>query len=109
MIMDENNNEQEVMEMLEDSFIQTTQEYLQASAQLAEATSLCGDDPIKKDMISFITEDFLKLCARSEGIRVMAQDSYNENREFIISEMKEVTALTLEIAQQVRAKLEPLG
>ena len=107
--MDENNKEQEMMEMLEDDFIQTTQEYLEASAKLADATALCGDDPIKKDMISFITDDFLKMCARSEGIRAMAQNSYNENREFIIAEMKEVTRITLQMAEQVHKKLGSLS
>ena len=35
----------------EESFIQVTQEYLEASAKLAQATALCGDDPIKQDMV----------------------------------------------------------
>tara|TARA_R110000824_G_scaffold292116_1_gene480509 strand:+ start:387 stop:719 length:333 start_codon:yes stop_codon:yes gene_type:complete len=109
MIMDENSKEQEMMEMFENSFIQVTTDYLDASAKLAQATGLCGDDPIKQEMISFIHDDFVKMCARSEGIRLMAEGSYDENREFIIAEMKEVTILNLKMAEQVKKKLANLS
>ena len=108
MIMDENNEEQEMMEMFESGFVQVTTDYLDASAKLAEATALCGDDPIKQEMISFIHDDFVKMCARSEGIRLMAEGDYDENREFIIAEMKEVTKLNLIMTQQIRDKLSSL-
>ena len=35
----------------------------------------------------------------------MAEKSYSENREFIISEMKEVTELNLKMIQQIKDKL----
>ena len=106
--MDENNEEQEMMEMFESGFVQVTTDYLDASAKLAEATALCGDDPIKQEMISFIHDDFVKMCARSEGIRLMTEGSYGENREFIIAEMKEVTKLNMIMTQQIRDKLGSL-
>jgi len=106
--MDENSREQEMMEMFENSFIQVTTDYLDASAKLAEATALCGDDPIKQEMMSFVHEDFVKMCARSEGIRIMTEGAYDENREFIIAEMKEVTKLNMMMAQQIRDKLSSL-
>tara|TARA_R110000824_G_scaffold159837_1_gene334394 strand:+ start:2469 stop:2801 length:333 start_codon:yes stop_codon:yes gene_type:complete len=109
MIMDENNEEQEMMEMFESGFVQVTTDYLDASAKLAEATALCGDDPIKQEMISFIHDDFVKMCARSEGIRLMAEGDYDENREFIIAEMKEVTILNLKMAEQIQKKLGSLS
>ena len=92
----------------EDEFISVTHEYLSASAALAEATSLCEDDPVKQDMIAFIQPDFIKMCARSEGIRLMAEKSYIENRNFILEEMKEVTILNLEMAQKIKHKLTQL-
>ena len=92
----------------EESFIQVTQEYLEASAKLAQATALCGDDPIKQDMIGFILPDFEEMCARSEGVRTLAETAYNDNREFIISEMKEITIINLRIAEQIEKKLAPL-
>ena len=106
--MDESIKEQEMMEMFENSFIQVTTDYLDASAKLAEATALCGDDPIKQEMISFIHDDFIKMCARSEGIRLMAEGAYDENREFIMAEMKEVTKINKTMAQQIRDKLASL-
>ena len=107
--MDESIKEQEMMEMFENCFIQVTTDYLDASAKLAEATALCGDDPIKQEMISFIHDDFVKMCARSEGIRLMAEGAYDENREFIMAEMKEVTALNLKMVEQIKKKLGSLS
>ena len=92
----------------EENFIQVTQEYLEASAKLAQATALCGDDPIKQDMIGFILSDFEEMCARSEGVRTLAETAYNDNREFIISEMKEITIINLRIAEQIEKKLAHL-
>jgi len=106
--MVESSKEQEMMEMFENSFIQITTDYLDASAKLAEATALCGDDPIKQEMISFIHDDFVKMCARSEGIRIMTEGAYSENREFIMVEMKEVTKLNMILTQQIRDKLSSL-
>lgn len=103
--MDDTNNE---LQLLDEDFIQATTDYLNASAQLAEATALCDGDPIKQDMISFITEDFLQMCARSEGIRLMAETSYPESRDFIIAEMKEVTIINLRMVEQIREKLGSL-
>ena len=108
VIMDENNKEQEMMEMFDNSFVQVTTDYLDASAKLAEATALCGDDPIKQEMISFIHDDFVKMCAKSEGIRLMAESAYDESREFIMAEMKEVTELNKTMARQIRDKLAAL-
>ena len=94
---------------LEHEFFTVTQKYLEASAELAEATALCGDDPVKQEMIAFIQPDFLKMCARSEGIGLLAQKSYEENRKFILQEMKAVTNLNLDMARRIKEKLEPLA
>ena len=93
----------------EEKFIQVTQEYLSSSADLAEATALCGDDPIKQDMIAFIKPQFLQMCGRAEGIRLMAIKSYEDNREFILSEMEQVTTQNLEMVRQIREKLGDLN
>jgi len=109
MIMDENKTEDDMMDMFETEFIKVTAEYLEASEALANAAALAGDDPIKQDMVAFIKPEFLKMCARSEGIRLMAEKSYNENREFIMAEMKEVTLLNLKMVEQIKKKLGSLS
>lgn len=92
----------------EQSFIEVTQNYLSSSAELAAATAMCGDDPVKQDMIEFIKPQFIMMCGRAEGIRLMAKKSYEDNREFILEEMKEVTQLNLDMVRQIKEKLEPL-
>jgi len=92
----------------EQSFIETTQDYLSSSAELAEATAMCGDDPVKQEMIEFIHPQFIIMCGRAEGIRLMAEQSYEDNREFILAEMKEVTQLNLDMSRQIKEKLGPL-
>jgi hypothetical protein len=39
----------------------------------------------------------------------MTEGAYDENREFIMVEMKEVTALNLKMAEQVKKKLGSLS
>ena len=106
--MDENRTGDDMMDMVETEFIKITTEYLEASDALANAAGLAGDDPIKQDMVAFIKPEFLKMCARSEGIRLMAEGDYGENREFIMSEMKEVTVLNLKMVEQIKKKLSSL-
>ena len=106
--MDENRTGDDMMDMVETEFIKITTEYLEASDALAHAAGLAGDDPIKQDMVAFIKPEFLKMCARSEGIRLMAEKSYDENREFIMTEMKEVTILNLKMVEQIKKKLSSL-
>lgn len=99
----------EMMEETYDSeFTEITAEYLRASEALANAAGLAASDPIKQDMIAFIQEDFVKMCARSEGIRLMAEQSYVENRDFILSEMKEVTAMNLKMVEQIKNKIKDI-
>tara|TARA_R110000851_G_scaffold198621_2_gene349702 strand:- start:518 stop:850 length:333 start_codon:yes stop_codon:yes gene_type:complete len=109
MIMVGNKIEEDMMEMFETEFVKVTTEYLEASEALAAAAGLAGEDPIKQDMVAFVKPEFLKMCARSEGIRLMAEKSYNENREFIIAEMKEVTILNLKLVEQIKKKLDSLS
>ncbi len=104
-----NKTEKDMMEMFETEFVKVTTEYLEASEALANAAGLAGEDSIKQDMVAFIKPEFLKMCARSEGIRLMAEKSYNENREFIMAEMKEVTALNLKMVEQIKKKLGSLS
>jgi hypothetical protein len=39
----------------------------------------------------------------------MTEGAYDENREFIIAEMKEVTILNLKMAEQIQKKLGSLS
>ena len=89
----------------ENEFYAVMREYLVSSEKLAEAAALCGSDPIKKEMISFIEPQFLKMCGRSEGIKLLVETSFMENKDFILSEMKEVIRLNLEMVEQIENKI----
>jgi len=93
----------------EEDMLNVTTSFLESSEALADAAALCEDDPIKQDMISFIQPHFLKMCAKSEGIRLLAEKSYNDNRNFILQEMKEVTKLNFYMAEEIKKKLEQLA
>ena len=96
------------MDKFEIEFERITQEYLRASEVLAEAAGLAGEDSIKQDMVAFIQPQFIEMCAKAEGIRVLTSQNYEDNKEFILQEMKEVTQLNLDMAQQIKDKLDQL-
>jgi len=105
MIMTDNKENTETIDDLESEFQKITQEYLRASEILAEATGLAGDDPIKQDMVAFIQPQFIEMCAKAEGVRALSIKAYHENKKFILEEMKEITRLNLDMAQQIKTKL----
>lgn len=91
------------------NFLNICQQFVESSRHLRDAASLCDDDPIKQDMISHIIPDFHKMWARSEGIKTLLQkESFSNNREFILEEMKNVIQENLNMAQKIRNKLGPL-
>lgn len=91
------------------AFMQICEAFVNSSLELRNAASLCEDDPIKQDMISFVVPDFNKMWARSEGIKVLLeQKEFSENKEFIIEEMAQVTHQNLEMAKKIRDKLGSL-
>ena len=96
------------MDSFENEFQTVTQEYLRASEVLAEAAGMAENDSIRQDMIAFIQPQFLQMCAKAEGIRVMTAQSYHDNKEFILEEMKVITKLNLDMAQQIKDKLRHL-
>ena len=83
-------------------------EYLRSSEELADAAALCRDDPIKQDMIAFIEPQFNEMCARSEGVRAMVENSFLKTREFILEEMMEITKINREIVRQIKNKIGDL-
>ena len=99
--------------MIEDDgpeFFKVFEEFLKASKELLDAATLCDGDSIKQDMISFVVPEFNKMWARSEGIKVlMEKQNYEENKDFIIEEIKEVTKQNNEIAQKIKDKLGSLN
>ena len=105
MIMEDNKKEDEIFES---KFQKITQEYLRASEILAEATALTENDPIKQEMLTFIQPQFVDMCSKAEGVRLMSVKSYEENKEFILEEMKAITQLNLDMAQQIKEKLGQL-
>ena len=90
------------------NFVFIMDEYIKSGEELADAAALCGDDPIKKDMVAFITPQFDAMCARSEGVRAMLENSFAESREFILIEMVEITKINLDMAEQIRNKIGEL-
>ncbi|SVE31362.1 uncharacterized protein METZ01_LOCUS484216 [marine metagenome] len=94
--------------LIENSFFLIVQEFMESSKELADASQLCDDDPIKQEMISFIHPQFESMWARSEGIKVMISDGFVDNKDFILEEMKEITKQNYEMANTIRTKLGPL-
>jgi len=92
----------------EEEFFFVVQEFLESSYELAEASKLCENDPIKQEMISFIYPQFEQMRSRSEGIRIMLNDGYQENKKFILEEMKKVTKYNYDMAGEIRKKLKKL-
>ena len=91
------------------SFMQVCEGFVQSTVQLRDAAALCGNDPIKQDMIAFVVPEFHKMWARSEGIKVLLEKKeYAENRKFILEEMRAVTEQNLKIAKTISDKLSSL-
>ena len=89
-------------------FLRICEEFVQSSVELRDAAALCEDDPVKQDMVAFITPEFDKLCAKSEGIRPLIENNYLENREFVAEEIKSLTKQNKKIAKSIRDKLSNL-
>lgn len=97
------------MEEIDTEFVELVTEFLESSRDIREAAEMTDGDPIKQEMIKGVTKDFLDVCARSEAIRTLVENSYSENREYILSELKEITRLNREISSEIRKKLAPLA
>ena len=97
------------MEEIDAEFVELVTEFLESSKGIREAAEMTEGDPIKQDMIKGITKDFLDVCARSEALRTLVESSYGENREYILSELREITSLNRSISAQIRKKLAPLA
>jgi hypothetical protein len=82
-----------------------TKEFLESSERLLKAASLTDSDPIKQEMISFTRPDFDKMMARSEAMKILLNEDFQNNKNFILSEMVEITKLSLEIAKKIEDKL----
>lgn len=80
-------------------------EYVESSRKLSQAASLCEGDPVKQEMIAFIQPHFAKNVARSEGLRLLVEQDYDSNRDFILSEMKEITQNNLDMADKIIQKI----
>ena len=90
------------------SFVNICEAFVESSDELRKAAMLC-DDPIKREMISFVAPEFEKMWARSEGIKILLEkENYSKNKEFILEEMKSVTKQNLEMAKKIRDKLGSL-
>ena len=97
-----------MIEQFDNEFFFITSEFVESSRALADAAALCNDDPIKQDMISYINDDFTAVQARSEGIKLLVEKGYSENKSFIIQEMKKVIECNYEMAKKIKNSLEGL-
>jgi len=93
---------------LDEEFIRVMEKYIESSIVMRDAASLCNDDPIRQDMIAFVYPEFELARARHEGIMSLAMNSYSDNREFILEEMKRVAEQNFKIAEQISNKLKEL-
>lgn len=84
-------------------------EYVESSRRLSRAASLCQGDPIKQEMVAFIEPYFAKNVARAEGLRLLVEQDYEKHREFILSEMQEITQKNIEMAEQITRKIGGLN
>ena len=97
------------MEEIDAEFVELVAEFLESSKDIRDAAEMTEGDPIKQDMIKGVTKEFLDVCARSEALRALVDSSYQENREYILSELKEITRLNRSISAQIRKTLAPLA
>jgi hypothetical protein len=98
-----------IMEEIDAEFVELVTEFLESSKDIRDAAEMTEGDPIKQDMIKGITKDFLDVCARSEALRTLVDSSYEDNREYILLELKEITKLNRKISSEIRKKLAPLA
>tara|TARA_R110000850_G_C9693224_1_gene439236 strand:- start:165 stop:461 length:297 start_codon:yes stop_codon:yes gene_type:complete len=90
-------------------FMKVCEDFVKSSLELRNAATLCDEDPIKQEMIAFVTPEFNKMWAKSEGIKVLLEkDHFADNREFILSEMRDVTLKNRQITAQIQEKLGTL-
>ena len=97
------------MSDIDAEFVDLVTEFLESSKDIREAAEMTDGDPIKQDMIKGVVQDFLDVCLRSENLRNLVENSYGENRDYIIKELKEITKLNRSISAQIRKKLAPLA
>ena len=96
------------MEELDEEFINLVADFLESSKRLREASELCEDDPIKQDMIKHIVQPFSDAYRRSDHIRHLSETDYENNRNFILKELREIAEINNSMAEQIEKKLIPL-
>ena len=96
------------MSEIDVEFVDLVTEFLESSVELRESAEMTHEDPIKQEMIKDIISEFLEVTERSEKVRELVETSYSENRDFILTELKEITQLNKKISSKIRQKLAPL-
>jgi hypothetical protein len=96
------------MEEVDMEFVELVNDFLESSRDIRDAAELVDGDPIKQDMIKDILKEFNESHSRAEAVRVLVENSYPESREFILSELKEITSINNRIATKIRKRLSPL-
>ena len=96
------------MQEIDNEFVELVEGYLKSSRELRDAASLINDDPIKQDMIAHIAKEFTEVWQRSEALQVLMKKDYENCREYILQEIKEITAINYDIARRIKNKLKPI-
>lgn len=92
------------MEEIKTDLKEVAEAFVESSEQLVLACQLCGDDPLKQELVRNIHEDFLKMQMRFMGLQLMVQKGTIE-REMVLAEMRELTRLNRSLAKKVEDKL----
>ena len=98
-----------IMTELDGEFVDLVGKFLESSRDVRDAAGLCDDDPIKQEMVAFVVKDFQEVWARSEALHLLVANDYSNCRDFILSEIKEITQINLSVAKSIRDKLESLS
>jgi hypothetical protein len=92
----------------DDEFINLVDDFLESSREIRRAAEMCDGDPIKQDMIAHIAKEFTEVWQRSEALQVLMKKDYENCREYILQEIKEITAINYDIARRIKNKLKPI-
>ena len=96
------------MEEIDPDFLDLVTQFMDSSRDVRDAAELIDGDPIKKEMVKEVLKDFDESYARSEAVRLLVEQDYSANREFVLSELREIIKINNRIATKIRNKLVPI-
>jgi hypothetical protein len=88
------------------------QEFVKSTHELAEASRLTDDDPIKQGMISHIYPQFDKIIGRTEKLKFLISNDANyyiDNKDFIKEEFAKITFENRSLVKEIKKILGGLN